>query len=266
MFKTPLHCPDIVNEEEVAAYEDLIDSIIGDNNPDDTSKDPFPQSSLPPNDDPFGNTGSPVAPKGKAEGKRRPDTESEDEVGSHNTTRRTELNATNASDNPNPMTRTVQSEGRPFRHRLRTIRLRRKGTKGVNKKVMTVPLEAWCPATRVVNPIARTCFTVNANPIEPDTFETDCDQEHPSSRGLARRKKRRVSEKQGWRLLQAYTKYRDASGVERTGRVQLDSHSNVNYSLPGVSLSRRWGPNEKTKVIGLTKEFKSKDSSLRIQV
>ena len=34
--------------------------------------------------------------------------------------------------------------------------------------------------------------------------------------------------------IRSYTKYRDASGAIRTGRVKLDSHSNVNYSLHGT--------------------------------
>ena len=129
--------------------------------------------------------------------------------------------------------------------------------KGGPKKVMTVPLEPWCPATRVANPIARTCFTVNSKPNDFDPFETDCDDE-PSSRSRKRKRtstrKPLSSERPGWRLLQAYTKYRDASGAIKVGRVQLDSHSNVNYSLPGISLRRQWGPNEKSTVIGVTKK------------
>ena len=134
---------------------------------------------------------------------------------------------------------------------LPVIRLRRKSSKKGHKRVMTVPLEPWCPATRVVNPIARTCFTVNSKPKDSDPFKTDCDHDGPTS---TRYKRRLSSERPGWRLLQAYTKYRDASGAIRTGRVQLDSHSNVNYSLPGISLHRTWGPNEKSTVIGVSKK------------
>ena len=36
--------------------------------------------------------------------------------------------------------------------------------------------------------------------------------------------------------------------------MQLDSHSNVNYSLPGISLHRAWGPNEKSTVIWVSKK------------
>ena len=94
------------------------------------------------------------------------------------------VSACNASSLPQvTITRpnTGRSEGRIS---LPVIRLRRKSSKKGHKRVMTVPLEPWCPATRVVNPIARTCFTVNSKPKECDPFETDCDQDGPTSIGL----------------------------------------------------------------------------------
>ena len=168
--------------------------------------------------------------------------------------------ACNASVKPN-LTHTRTHAGN-IRHRisLPVIRLRRKCSEG-GERNMTIPLEPWCPATRVVNPIARTCFTVKAKPIDFDPYKTDCDQEESSRSRKRRRTSTRTStrkplssERPGWRLLQAYTKYRDASGAIKIGRVQLDSHSNVNYSLPGISLRRQWGPNEKSTVIGVSKQ------------
>ena len=162
----------------------------------------------------------------------------------------------NASVEPNlthARTHTGHAGGRLS---LPVLRLRRKRSKGDPKRVMTVPLEPWCPATRVVNPIARTCFTANAKPIDFDPFKSDCDQESSRARRRKRTRTRKPlsSEKPGWRLLQAYTQYRDATGAIKVGRVQLDSHSNVNYSLPGISLRRQWGPNEKSTVIGVSKQ------------
>ena len=140
------------------------------------------------------------------------------------------------------------------KRRVRAIRLRRKGTKGVNKKLMTIPLEPWCPATRKTRPIARTCMTSDASiNFNANENTSDCDQTAPSSRALGR-KRPLPSERKGWRLLQAWVNYRDPHGHVKTGRVQLDSQSNVNYSLPDVSLGHMWNPDEKTTVVGITKE------------
>ena len=94
---------------------------------------------------------------------------------------------------------------------------------------------------------------MNSMNINANQNTSDCDQINPSSRALGRRKPL-SSEKKGWRLLQAWVNYRDPHGQVKTGRIQLDSQSNVNYSLPGVSLKRMWNPGEKTTVIGITKD------------
>ena len=137
--------------------------------------------------------------------------------------------------------------GRMKPQRLKTMLLRRKGTKGAHKKMMSIPLETWCPSTSVARPIARTNFANTR--VSSNANQSDCD-DYVSSR--QQRRKRLLSETKGYRLLQAYVRYRNTSGDIKIGRIQLDSQSNVNYSLPGISLTRKWNPGEKTTVTGIT--------------
>ena len=60
------------------------------------------------------------------------------------------------------------------------------------------------------------------------------------------------SETKGMRLLQAYVPYRDANGERKIGRVKLDTQSNGCYSLPGISLPRKWRPWEPRTVMGIS--------------
>ena len=59
------------------------------------------------------------------------------------------------------------------------------------------------------------------------------------------------SETKGTRLLQAYMHYRDVNGITKLGRVKLDTQSNGCYSLPNISLPRKWRPWEPTLVKGI---------------
>ena len=87
------------------------------------------------------------------------------------------------------------------------IRLRKKGS---STEVFELPTGAWIPATRTSLPIARTNFA-NTNIKQNDTIHSD----KPSL----------LSEKEGFRLLQVYMKYRDRKGEVRVGRVQIDTQS-----------------------------------------
>ena len=60
------------------------------------------------------------------------------------------------------------------------------------------------------------------------------------------------SETKGSRLLQAFMQYRDPTGSLKVGRVKLDTQSNGCYSLPGISLPRKWRPWEAKFVKGIT--------------
>ena len=48
--------------------------------------------------------------------------------------------------------------------------------------------------------------------------------------------------------------YKDPKGEVRVGRVQIDTQSNVNYALPGVTLRREWLPWESREVMGMKRE------------
>ena len=135
--------------------------------------------------------------------------------------------------------------------KVKKVYLRRKGTKDINKKHMGIPIETWCPATRVAKPIARTCFV---NDKQKSFYvESDCDTADITPQALMRRKLE-WSEVEGHRLLQAWVRYRDPKGVVKLGRIQLDSQSKVNYSVPGVSLTREWNPGEQADVVGMKGE------------
>ena len=98
-----------------------------------------------------------------------------------------------------------------------------------------VPLGLWLPACSQVAP--KLSFTNEKfNPLE-DT---------PKPRALLK------SEIKGKRLLQCYMHYRDPNGVTRIGRVKLDTQSNGCYSLPGVSLPRKWRPWEPKMAQGIS--------------
>jgi len=120
----------------------------------------------------------------------------------------------------------------------RKIRLRRKG----QATVFELPLETYIPAIRprVSLPIARTEFG-------PDNFK--------QSNVSKDTKSRFISETKGHRLLQCFMDYIDPKGNVRTGRVQLDTQSNINYCLSGIGVSREWKPWEVRHALGATNKM-----------
>ena len=99
--------------------------------------------------------------------------------------------------------------------------------------VLGLPHETWCPATTKRNPVARTYVSVNKKSqyVHNDIYPT---------------------EQKGYRLLQADIQYRDKAGKIQTGRVQLDTYSNINYVSPDVGLPRKTRhPWEATKATGI---------------
>ena len=99
-----------------------------------------------------------------------------------------------------------------------------------------LPREAWLPA----------CSCVSHKISMPNTKQSPFDNGSKNPRLLP-------SESNGLRLLQAYIHYRDANGVTKIGRVKLDTQSNGCYSLPNVSLPRKWRPWEPRVVQGIGK-------------
>ena len=94
-----------------------------------------------------------------------------------------------------------------------------------------VPLGNWLPACSIV---ANKVSLPNAK-YSPFTEKS----------------KRLPSETKGSRLLQTFMQYRDATGVTKVGRVKLDTQSNGCYSLPDISLPRKWRPWEPRTVQGI---------------
>ena len=94
--------------------------------------------------------------------------------------------------------------------------------------VFGLPIGAYVPAcsSRVSLPIARTVFD-------------DCKiNENTESNKSGDTKTRFLSETKGHRLLQCFMEYVDPLGRICTGRVQLDTQSNVNYCRPDIGVAR----------------------------
>ena len=102
-----------------------------------------------------------------------------------------------------------------------------------------LPTEAWIPAVKTAMPVARiNSANANSNSIDSNNIKG----------GPLR------TEQQGFRMLQAYMHYRDPKGEIRVGRVQLDTQSQVNFALPGVTLVRDWQPWESKYCLGMKRE------------
>ena len=106
--------------------------------------------------------------------------------------------------------------------------------------ILGIPSGEWCPtAFKRDLSIRQTLINIKHG--------------NTKTRSKSRKRKRtRSSEKKGSRLLQCYVKYRDANGAIRKGRIKLDTQSNGNYSLPGISLPRPWRSWEPRTVTGIS--------------
>ena len=135
---------------------------------------------------------------------------------------------------------TVPSTGGSERPRIGLVDRIRLRLKESPSRHFHLPTEAWIPAVKTSLPIARTNFD-NANTNSIDSINN-------TSRGPLR------TEQKGYRMLQAYMHYRDAKGEVRVGRVQLDTQSQVNFALSGVSLVRDWQPWESKYCLGMKRE------------
>ena len=112
--------------------------------------------------------------------------------------------------------------------------------KGSTSRVIELPTEAYIPASRY----DRTCLPVARIHFGDANLNNS---ETPNKKTL-------LSEQKGFKLLQAFMKYRDPQGRIKVGRVQLDTQSAVSYALPGVSVNRDWRPWESQYAMGIKRE------------
>ncbi len=117
------------------------------------------------------------------------------------------------------------------------IRLRRKG----QATVIELPTETYIPASR-----SRVSLPVARNAFESDKLKQSTASNDTQSKFL--------SETKGHRLLQCFMDYINPDGKVCTGRVQLDTQSNINYCLPSIGVTREWQPWEERNAVGATNQ------------
>jgi len=128
----------------------------------------------------------------------------------------------------NTRTNTHISPEQVAKHSVNPIKIERPVRRGaiidLLSGVMEIPDGLWCPATSRIRPVGVS---------------------YPNRKQKSAIKSSLDSEVKGSRLLQAYMEYRAPDGTIQKGRVQIDTQSNINYTLSKYALPRTrrvWKP------------------------